>query len=193
MHFSLTRWIRAGSVLILATTLLASCSSLRKPAPPPNRPEPTPPPSSSAPVSPAPPVVTAPAPSAPPPTSSRPTPIPAQVISLNGSCSQRETDGFREQATLQVDKDEVRELNWQLWVGNRGSCTFTGSEFTQTQKTPHIELRAKDGSGCRLIIYQDKRWITLAHAACQKRCTGDIYDEAWPVMFDRSGKCGKIG
>jgi hypothetical protein len=112
---------------------------------------------------------------------------------LNGSCSQRESDGFREQASLQVDKDEVRELNWQLWVGNRGSCTFTGSEFSQTQKTPHIELRAKDGSGCRLIIYQDKRWITLAHAACQKRCTGDIYDEAWPVMFDRGGKCGKIG
>jgi hypothetical protein len=190
MNYSLTRWIRAGSVLILAATVLASCSSSRK-APPPNRPAPTTPPSTS---TPAPPVATAPAPApSAPPTSSRPTPIPAQVISLNGSCSQRESDGFREQATLQVDKDEVRELNWQLWVGNKGSCTFTGSEFTQTQKAPHIELRAKDGSGCRLIIYQDKRWITLAHAACQKRCTGDIYDEAWPVMFDRSGKCGKIG
>jgi hypothetical protein len=125
--------------------------------------------------------------------SARPTPIPATVISLNGQCAQREQDGFREAATLQVDKNAVKALDWKLWVGNKGSCSFHINDFTQTQQTPHIELKSKDGSACKLMVYQDKRWITLAHANCQKRCTGDIYDEAWPVMFDKSGSCGKIG
>jgi hypothetical protein len=187
---------------IAAVLVLLSLGACKAP-PTRERPIATPPPQASPVIKPvAPPAQTverAPTPVAPnvpaqPPLVSRtPTPIPAQVISLNGNCAQQESDGFREQATLQVEGNVVSAMNWKLWVGKRGACSFDFSQFTQSQRTPHIELREKDGGACRLLIYQNPKWITLAHASCQKYCTGDIYDEAWPVMFDRSGKCGRIG
>ncbi len=119
-------------------------------------------------------------------------PIPDRVISLNGRCTQTEEDGFREDATLTVRNNEVQTIAWQLWVGKRGSCNFKQADFKQTQMRPHIELSALDGSGCKLVVWQDPRRVTLAHNGCQKRCSPGIYEEAWPVMFDpASGFCAK--
>jgi hypothetical protein len=121
-------------------------------------------------------------------------PIADKIITLAGNCSQSEEDGFREQATLSVDKNEVRSLNWQLWVGKRGSCKFDFNDFTQTKRSPNIEMVAKDGSQCRLLIWQTPDRVTLAHNGCQKRCTAGIYDDAWPVMFNpQTGSCAKLG
>jgi hypothetical protein len=83
-------------------------------------------------------------------------------------------------------------MSWQLWVGRRGSCRFEHADFRQVRSRPHIELLARDGSGCKLMVWQDPRRITLAHAGCQRRWSGGIYDQAWPVMFDpRSGACAR--
>lgn len=139
------------------------------------------------------------APQAPPPAplaaapAPRRGPIDERRIELNGSCVQTEEDGFREQARLLVRNNEVRLLAWQLWVGRKGSCRFDHADFRQTRSTPHIELLARDGSGCKLMVWQDPRRVTLAHAGCQKRCSGSIYEQAWPVMFDpASGACANI-
>ena len=122
----------------------------------------------------------------------RPAPIADRPITLNGHCMQTEIDGFRENATLRVQNNDVQSLSWQLWVGKRGSCRFEQAEFQQTKRGPHLELMARDGSGCKLMIWQDQRRITLAHAGCERRCTGNIYDEAWPVMFEPgSGACAR--
>ena len=79
-----------------------------------------------------------------------PAPIADRPINLQGQCAQTEEDGFREQATLQVRDNQVQALSWQLWVGRRGSCRFEQADFRQTRSRPHIELQARDGSGCRL-------------------------------------------
>ncbi|HPU51710.1 MAG TPA: hypothetical protein PK359_09145 [Burkholderiaceae bacterium] len=122
----------------------------------------------------------------------RPAPIADRRIDLNGQCKQAEEDGFREEASLLVRDNEVRSLAWQLWVGRKGSCRFDHADFQQTRSAPHIELMARDGSGCKLMVWQDPRRITLAHAGCQKRCSGGIYEQAWPVMFDpASGACAR--
>lgn len=119
-------------------------------------------------------------------------PIPDRIISLSGRCVQSEEDGFREEATLVVRSNEVQNVAWQLWVGKRGSCSFKQADFKQTQFRPHIELTAVDGSGCKLIVWQDPRRVTLAHNGCQKRCSPGVYEEAWPVMFDpANGACAK--
>lgn len=103
-----------------------------------------------------------------------------------------EDDGFREDATLVVRSNVVQTVAWQLWVGKRGGCTFRQEEFRQTQQRPHIEMTAVDGSGCKLLVWQDPRRITLAHNGCQRRCSPGIYEEAWPVMFDpATGACSK--
>jgi hypothetical protein len=123
----------------------------------------------------------------------RPPPIADRAINLQGQCSQTEDDGFREQATLKVSNNQVQALEWQLWVGKRGSCRFDHTEFRQVQSRPHIEMHARDGSGCKLMVWQDPRRVTLAHAGCEKRCTPGIYDKAWPVMFEpATGRCARL-
>jgi hypothetical protein len=141
-----------------------------------------------------------PPPAAPPvakgeaPAIAPPLPIPTRVIQLTGECSQTEADGFREEARVHVTDNEVRSLTWRLWVPkHRGQCSFDLAEFRQTRSVPHIELKALDGSACTLMVWQDPRRVTLAHARCEKRCTPGIYEQAWPVMFDpASGRCARL-
>ncbi|RPH41439.1 MAG: hypothetical protein EHM87_19705 [Burkholderiales bacterium] len=120
----------------------------------------------------------------------RPAPIADRAIELSGRCAQTEEDGFREEARLVVRASRVDELSWRLWVGRRGSCRFELADFSQVRSRPSIELVARDGSACKLMIWQDPRRVTLAHAGCEARCTEGIYEEAWPVMFEpRDGGC----
>jgi hypothetical protein len=124
---------------------------------------------------------------------SRPTPIAYHPITIDAHCAEREEDGFREDARLVVDDNHVRALDWQLWVGRRGTCRFVLADFRQTRERPQVELRAKDGSGCKLFVWQEPGRVTLAHADCEARCTAGIYDEAWPVLFDASsGSCAAV-
>lgn len=122
------------------------------------------------------------------------TPVPASgPLTLQGSCSQSDDDGFREQARLDVAAGDVRALDWQIWVGRKGTCSFQLDQFRQTKARPHIELQARDRSGCKLVVYQDPRRVTLGHANCERRCTNGVHDQAWPVMFDpRSGGCANL-
>ncbi len=134
------------------------------------------------------------APKAYPPTPEQlATPIAPREINLAGECRRTEEDGFREEALVRVTHNDVQSLTWRLWVGRRGSCRFDLSQFKQVQQKPHIELRARDGGGCVLMVWQDPRRITLAHARCEKYCTPGIYEQAWPVLFDpKSGACAEI-
>jgi hypothetical protein len=94
---------------------------------------------------------------------------------------------------MRVTNNDVHSLSWKLWVGRRGSCQFDLTQFKQVRKTPHIELKAVDGSACTLMIWQDPRRVTLAHAHCEKHCTPGVYETAWPVLFDpRSGACAQV-
>lgn len=123
----------------------------------------------------------------------RPTPIADRQIDVAGRCAQTEADGFREDATLRVSANQVQALDWRVWIGKRGSCSFSLDQFRQIRSRPHIELAARDGSACRLMVWQDPRRITLAHANCENSCTPGVYEEAWPVAFDpRSGGCGRL-
>lgn len=114
-------------------------------------------------------------------------------LTLQGNCSQTDDDGFREQAVLSVRNSAVSALDWRIWIGRKGSCVFDLNEFKQVRSRPHIELQARDSSGCKLMVYQDPRRVTLAHAGCERSCTAGVYDQAWPVMFDpRSGSCADL-
>jgi len=114
-------------------------------------------------------------------------PIADRPIDVDGRCEQTEPDGFREQARLRVVDNRVEALEWQLWVGRRGTCRFALDDFRQVKFRPSIELVARDGSGCKLLLWQEPRFVTLAHAGCAARCTPGIYDDAWPVMFEHGG------
>jgi hypothetical protein len=173
--------------------VLAGCSTAPEPARPPET-------SARPPARPADPAATAPDPAARPPEPAarppkpgRPAPIADRPINLQGRCTQSEDDGYREQATLDVRDNQVQALAWELWVGKRGSCRFEQADFRQVKSRPHIELHARDGSGCKLMVWQDPRRVTLAHAGCERRCSPGIYQQAWPVMFDAgTGRCARL-
>ena len=117
----------------------------------------------------------------------------AGLLNLQGRCAQSEPDGFREDARLSVDRGTVQALDWDIRVGRRGSCSFRFADFRQVRSRPHIELHALDRSGCKLMVYQDPRRVTLGHAGCAARCSGGVEAEAWPVMFDpRTGGCADL-
>ena len=125
---------------------------------------------------------------------SRPGPIAERTIQLAGRCNQTDEDGFGEDATVDVRDNRVVALSWHLKIGRRGSCRFEFKDFRQVQTRPHIELSARNGSGCKLMIWQEPRRVTLAHAGCQAWCTPGVYEKAWPTMFDpSSGGCARIG
>lgn len=113
-------------------------------------------------------------------------------ITIDAHCAEREEDGFREDARLAVEANRVRALDWQLWVGERGSCHFALRDFRQTREKPQVELTANDGDGCKLFVWQEPGRVTLAHTGCEARCTAGIYEEAWPVLFDPSGRCATV-
>ena len=126
------------------------------------------------------------------PTPSRPAPIADRLINLEGACDQTEDDGFHENARLSVRDNQVRALSWQMRIGRRGSCSFELGAFQQIKSRPHIELVERDGSGCKLMVWQEPRRITMAHTGCAKHCTPGVYESAWPVMFDpATGGCAR--
>ncbi|MFK7962493.1 MAG: hypothetical protein AB8C46_00855 [Burkholderiaceae bacterium] len=115
------------------------------------------------------------------------------AISINGQCKQTERDGYAEDAIVKVARGTVTELKWKITVPKRGTCRFNASQFKQTKTSPTVELLARNGSGCKLLMWSDARRITLAHAGCAKFCTRGVYDKAWPVMFNpKSGRCADI-
>ncbi|MCP5266948.1 MAG: hypothetical protein H6934_12600 [Burkholderiaceae bacterium] len=191
------------SAALAAVVLAMAACSLR----PGGRPEPvTPPtPSPQPPSQPAPELpTTATLPPAAAPGTTRPAPLGSpgyrgahadRVIQLAGSCSQTETDGFGERAVVDVRGNTVHSLNWEIKIGRHGVCHFAGADFRQVKSRPHIELHARDGSGCKLMIWQEPRRVTLAHANCARYCSPPtIYDKAWPVMFDpATGNCARTG
>jgi hypothetical protein len=181
------RLARLAALAALAG-LLAACAGPRQP------PAPVSPAAGTRPPAAPPSATPAPAASAPPtaPSTAARRPIPDRPIHLDGRCSQTDEDGYREEASLRVQDNQVQAINWQLWVGRRGGCRFDLTDFRQVRSHPHIELLARDGSGCKLMVWQDPRRVTLAHAGCQRRCSSGIYEQAWPVMFDpRTGTCAR--
>jgi len=126
------------------------------------------------------------------PAPSRPAPIADRPINLDGYCNETEEDGFHEDARLLVRANQVQTMTWQMRIGKRGSCSFDLGSFRQPQSRPHIELVERDGSGCKVMIWQDPRRITMGHAGCEKHCTPGVYDKAWPVMFEpATGRCAR--
>ncbi len=117
----------------------------------------------------------------------------ARGISINGRCKQTDHGGYTEDATVRVAGGKVTQLDWKIRMGKRGTCRFDGKKFRQTKSSPSVELIAKDGSGCKLLMWSDPRRVTLAHAGCAKFCTRGTYRKAWPVRFNpRSGRCADL-
>lgn len=108
-------------------------------------------------------------------------------VSVKGSCKQREVDGYGDKIKLEVEKNDVKALDWTAQP--RGSaCRFELKNFTQTSNQPIADLQSKKDKKCHVYIWQDDDHITVAVYACKKLCRSN--DKILPVLLDpKTGNC----
>lgn len=111
-------------------------------------------------------------------------PIADRPITLDARCEGRGQTGLAESSRLKVTASRVEALTWRIDGSSRGRCEFELADFDQRRARPHIELAARDGSGCRLMIWRDPRHITLSHAGCERVCPSALLSDALPILFD---------
>ncbi|QID16362.1 hypothetical protein G3580_01195 [Nitrogeniibacter mangrovi] len=185
----------ARRALVALAAGLAACSSpLPPPAPPPEPvATPTPAPTPAPPVLrelPAAPLAKTP-PAPPAPRAGRPTrAMKARPITLAMRCAAMDERKHTVQADVDVRRGTVRYLRARL-AEPKGSCEFALPDFDQTKTLPSIELRARNGSGCVLRMWEQGPQVVLAYHGCEAYCEpGQAFAGMLPVLFDRRvGRC----
>ena len=108
-------------------------------------------------------------------------------VTVRGNCQQRETDGYGDKIKLEVDKNDVKALDWTAQPHGR-SCRFELKNFTQTANQPIADLQSKKDKKCHVYVWQDDDHITVAVYSCKKVCRSN--DKILPVLLDpKTGNC----
>ncbi|TAH47132.1 MAG: hypothetical protein EYC67_07565 [Betaproteobacteria bacterium] len=114
-------------------------------------------------------------------------PMPLRPLDLKTDCRFRDEAGYSASAMLDVSYAEVKDFSATVDIPNRGTCRFDG-EFAQVRRTPHVELRARDG--CTVSMWEQGEQVTVAFTNCASRCTRGAFDYVWPIIVDRrNGQC----
>ncbi|MBS0542613.1 MAG: hypothetical protein JSR40_02595 [Proteobacteria bacterium] len=114
-------------------------------------------------------------------------PMPLRPLDVRADCSFTDEVGYGARAMLDVSYAEVKAFSATVNVPRRGSCRIDG-EFAQVRRTPHVELRARDG--CTVSMWEQGEQVTVAFTNCASRCTAGTFDYVWPIIVDRrTGQC----
>ncbi|ATE62156.1 hypothetical protein [Thauera sinica] len=114
-------------------------------------------------------------------------PMPVRPLDIRADCRFKDEAGYGASTMLDVSYAEVKAFSASVDIPRRGSCRFDG-EFAQVRRTPHVELRARDG--CTVSIWEQGEQVTVAFNDCAARCTRGAFDYVWPIIVDRrSGQC----
>ncbi|MCZ4304174.1 hypothetical protein O4G98_05455 [Zoogloeaceae bacterium G21618-S1] len=114
----------------------------------------------------------------------------ATPIDLAMRCAARDERKHTVQADVDVSQGQVRYLRARV-AQPKGACEFTLADFEQTRILPSIELRARDNSGCTLMLWEQGPQVVLAYNNCAAHCAPQtIFYDALPILFDRRvGRC----
>lgn len=116
-------------------------------------------------------------------------PIAVRPIKVNANCSFRDPDGYGGRLDLQVDDSQVRRLQAEVNVPQRGNCTFDLKDFRQTASQPAVVLSAAS-SACTVRLWEQEGRVTVAFNNCRDRCGGGSFDYLWPILVDAgTGRC----
>ena len=114
----------------------------------------------------------------------------ARPIDLTMRCAARDERRHTVQADVDVRAGQVRYLRARV-AQPRGACEFALPDFEQTRVLPSIELLARDGSGCRLLMWEQGPQVVLGYDNCAAYCAPQtVFSDALPILFDlRVGRC----
>jgi len=114
-------------------------------------------------------------------------PMPIRPLNMKTDCRFTDEAGYGASTMFDVSYAEVKYFSATVNIPNRGSCRFDG-EFAQVRRTPHVELRARDG--CTVSLWEQGEQVTVAFNNCASRCTRGAFDYVWPIIVDRrDGQC----
>ena len=117
-------------------------------------------------------------------------PMPTRPLNVRSRCSHRDDVGTLTRLDLLVREAEVKRFDAKVSIKGRGMCSFNLKQFEQQEKLPQALLKARDGSGCSVRMWEQGSRVTLAFSNCAQACERDAFSYLWPIMVEaRSGKC----
>jgi len=112
------------------------------------------------------------------------------TLSVRSTCNSRDATGYTESIRLSVDQGQVHAMEAKIEIPRRGSCGFRLADFRQTRSTPHVELRASNGTLCTVRMWEQSGRFTVAFSDCHEKCTRGAFDYVWPVELNSAdGSC----
>ena len=110
-------------------------------------------------------------------------------VNFNGTCEQREEDGYYDFIKLKVNHNVVSQLEWTA-NPRQGRCQFNLNEFTQVKTRPQVDLQSKVDRRCHIYIWENGRYISVSPVNCQTVCAQN--DRILPVLLnERTSSCAQ--
>jgi hypothetical protein len=168
--------MRSACIVCLLPLLLAACAT------PNSAPETTAPTESK----PRPAAVAKPRPA---PKTIKPAPIPTRAITVKTECAFRDETGYNGAMKLAIEQARVQAFDAWVNIPRRGTCRFDLRNFIQTRDLPTVELKHLSDR-CVVRVWEQGERVTVAFQECQKMCSGDAWEQLWPILNDtRDGSC----
>ncbi len=117
-------------------------------------------------------------------------PMPTRPLNVKSKCAHRDAVGTQTRLNLLVKDAQVKTFSAQIAIPKRGVCRFDLKNFQQTATLPQALLKAKDGSGCSVRLWEQGKEVTIAFNSCPKACEGEAFNYLWPILVDaKTGRC----
>ncbi|GAA5173919.1 hypothetical protein GCM10025771_02360 [Niveibacterium umoris] len=109
----------------------------------------------------------------------------AKPLNASFRCASHDERHHIAQADVEVTDGNVKYLRARLATPLGGVCEFGLPDFTQTQRMPSVELKARSGR-CTLRMWEQGPKVTLAYSNCEQYCKpGNTMDYILPILYDR--------
>lgn len=117
-------------------------------------------------------------------------PHPTRPLNVKSRCSVRDAVGTQTNLNLLVKNAEVKTFSAKVSIPKRGTCRFDLKDFQQAERLPQALLKASNGSGCQVRMWEEGTRVTLAFNNCPQSCEGDAFSYLWPIMVEaKTGRC----
>lgn len=110
-------------------------------------------------------------------------------VSFNGSCEQREEDGYYDNIKLRVANNVVEQLEWTA-NPRQGRCQFNLTDFTQIKTRPQVDLQSKKDRRCHVYMWNNNQYTSVSVLNCKSVCAQN--DRILPILLnERTGSCAQ--